>query len=133
MKILSIDVGIKNLGYCLFFLNDTHKFEIDSWDVLNIGQDTKIPNCCCDNPIISPISGNAMIANKLSKKTIVIDDASSSFFDFMIGAKAAIAVPPHIAVPEIRRSKCFLSIFINDPSKKPRIITVITYREIKGK
>ena len=46
MKILSIDVGIKNLAYCLFFLNDTIKFEIDSWDVLNIGQDEKIPICC---------------------------------------------------------------------------------------
>ena len=73
-----------------------------------------------------------MIANKLSKKTIVIEDTSSSFFDFMIGAKAAIAVPPQIAVPEIRRSKCFFSTFSNDPSKKPKIITVMTYREIKG-
>ena len=81
----------------------------------------------------SPINGNAMIANKLSKKTIASEEASSSFFDLMIGAKAAIAVPPHIAVPEIRRSKCFFSTFSNDPSKKPKIITVITYREIKGK
>ena len=46
MKILSIDVGIKNLAYCLFFLNDTDKFDIDSWDVINIGPDEKIPTCC---------------------------------------------------------------------------------------
>ena len=56
-----------------------------------------------------------------------------TFFAFMIGAKAAIAVPPQMAAPEMRRSKCFFSTFSNDPSKKPKTITVMTYREIKGK
>ena len=27
-------------------MNDTHKFEIDSWDVLNIGQNETVPKCC---------------------------------------------------------------------------------------
>jgi hypothetical protein len=39
MKILSIDVGIKNLAYCLFSMqdeNNVHNYEIDSWDVIDI-------------------------------------------------------------------------------------------------
>ena len=46
MKILSIDVGIKNLAYCLFFLDDIHSFEIDSWDVVNLCNDEIVPTCC---------------------------------------------------------------------------------------
>ena len=34
MKLLSIDVGIKNLAYCLFNINDT--LEIDKWDIANL-------------------------------------------------------------------------------------------------
>ena len=46
MKILSIDVGMKNLAYCLFFINEKTSFEIDSWDVINICQ-TDLPQKCC--------------------------------------------------------------------------------------
>ncbi len=46
MKILSIDVGMKNLAYCLFFINEKTYFEIDSWDVINICQ-TELPKKCC--------------------------------------------------------------------------------------
>jgi hypothetical protein len=41
MKILSIDVGIKNLAYCLVnFEND--EISIDSWDIINICQDKNL-------------------------------------------------------------------------------------------
>jgi hypothetical protein len=36
MKILSIDVGIKNLAFCLFEKEDSHHFKIKKWDVINI-------------------------------------------------------------------------------------------------
>ena len=36
MKIISIDVGIKNLAYCLFYIHDESMIEIDSWDVVNL-------------------------------------------------------------------------------------------------
>jgi len=49
MKILSIDVGIKNLAYCLFFLSDAHKEEktytVDSWDVIDICETDEKPPC----------------------------------------------------------------------------------------
>jgi len=46
MKILSIDVGMKNLAYCLFVINKTTSFEVDIWDVVNICQ-TELPKKCC--------------------------------------------------------------------------------------
>ena len=48
MKILSIDVGIKNLAYCLFDCNTlTKMYEIVQWDVINLcGQE---PNCSIAN------------------------------------------------------------------------------------
>ena len=44
MKVLSIDVGIKNLAYCLFDFNEiTNKQEIVLWNVINLcGEE---PNC----------------------------------------------------------------------------------------
>lgn len=36
MKILSIDVGIKNLAYCLFDVESNKTFKIIGWDVLNL-------------------------------------------------------------------------------------------------
>ena len=39
MKILSIDVGIKNLAFCLFEKsNDTQQFKITKWDTVNISE-----------------------------------------------------------------------------------------------
>lgn len=36
MKILSIDVGMKNLAFCLFEINDSMEYIILKWDVLNL-------------------------------------------------------------------------------------------------
>ena len=58
MKILSIDIGIKNLAYCI--LNVTHcecdsenSYEILKWDIINISsQYNAVPICCekkCNN------------------------------------------------------------------------------------
>ena len=41
MKILSIDVGIKNLAFCLFEkidLSDKNDFTITKWDTVNISE-----------------------------------------------------------------------------------------------
>ena len=37
--ILSIDVGMKNLGVCLFKISDNLEYEIECWEVLNLCDD----------------------------------------------------------------------------------------------
>lgn len=48
VRVLSIDVGIKNLAFCLFEKgeNSTH-FNIIKWDVVNLSQEDEIPKCLC--------------------------------------------------------------------------------------
>jgi hypothetical protein len=36
MKILSIDVGMKHLAYCLFDIQEADKFTIEKWDIINL-------------------------------------------------------------------------------------------------
>ena len=49
MKILSIDVGIKNLAFCLFCNNDTtnHSFLIKKWNVVDLSTSEEVVNKCC--------------------------------------------------------------------------------------
>ena len=43
MKILSIDVGIKNLAFCLFEKsNDTQQFKITKWDIINLSEERSL-------------------------------------------------------------------------------------------
>lgn len=51
MKILSIDVGMKNLAYCMFYIDENIKHEICQWDVIDIctadsENDSSKFNCC---------------------------------------------------------------------------------------
>ena len=47
MKILSIDVGIKNLAFCLFEKpHDSPHFNITKWDVVNISEEEETLKCC---------------------------------------------------------------------------------------
>jgi len=47
MKVLSIDVGIKNLAFCLFEKSPTaQQFKITKWDIINISDKEDIINCC---------------------------------------------------------------------------------------
>ena len=50
MKVLSFDVGIKNLAFCLI---DTKKLTIDDWGILNICMDPvcehQMKHRKCDN------------------------------------------------------------------------------------
>jgi hypothetical protein len=54
MKILSIDVGIKNLAFCLFDKpTGEDGFKVTKWDIVNISEQEEIENCCftaCDKP-----------------------------------------------------------------------------------
>ena len=47
MTILSIDVGIKNLAFCLFGKSDNNTgFQIIKWDIINIGENSEEIKCC---------------------------------------------------------------------------------------
>ena len=35
MKILSIDVGMKNLAICLFNIKNNKNYEIELWEIIN--------------------------------------------------------------------------------------------------
>ena len=57
MKIISIDVGIKNLAFCFLDTDDIDKTTILKWDVINLSQkvETKCVEldkhgCPCNNP-----------------------------------------------------------------------------------
>ena len=49
MNLLSIDVGIKNLAYCLFSIKDNKYYTIESWDVVNLCNEKKYECCCLNN------------------------------------------------------------------------------------
>jgi len=57
MKILSIDVGIKNLAFCLFELSAPDELSILKWDVISLATDVPTYQCgvldkskCCGKP-----------------------------------------------------------------------------------
>ena len=46
MRVLSIDVGIKNLAFCLFEKsNESSHFNIVKWDIVNLSQEDEILTC----------------------------------------------------------------------------------------
>jgi hypothetical protein len=49
MKVISFDVGIKNLAVCIMEIHNINKFSILYWDVLNLTQEYKYPCCCHEN------------------------------------------------------------------------------------
>ena len=49
MKLLSVDVGIKNLALCLFHVESKEQYEIANWNVVNLCNE-KAVNCSCGKP-----------------------------------------------------------------------------------
>lgn len=45
MKLLSIDIGIKNLALCIIYIKDDGTFDIIQWDVINLCN--QVPLCKC--------------------------------------------------------------------------------------
>jgi hypothetical protein len=63
-RILSIDVGIKNLAFCLFEkdINSSY-FNIAKWDIINLSQEDEVQKCSC-------IEKNGSVCNKDAKYTL---------------------------------------------------------------
>ena len=50
MKVLSIDIGIKNLACCLFEKSeDSDSFHILKWEIVNLSQEDECKTCCFQN------------------------------------------------------------------------------------
>ena len=45
-KILSFDVGIKNLAYCLLEIDTiTKEYKINDWGIINLSDEVIVPKC----------------------------------------------------------------------------------------
>ena len=69
---------------------------------------------------IVPIAGNVSKATEFSTKTVPSETAISSWLALVIGATAAMALPPQMAVPAEMRNEilCFTSKSL--PSHQPK-------------
>lgn len=64
MKILSIDIGIRNYAYCIL---DSDTKEIVKWEVIEISKE-KIPNITCSMDILCPV-----LIEELEKRPFLLD------------------------------------------------------------
>lgn len=91
IRVLSIDVGIKNLAFCLFEkTNETTHFIIKKWDIINLSQEDEQMKCCyvdknilCNKPA-KYYADNKCYCLKHSKKfdfQIPTSDLKNSFIN----------------------------------------------------
>ena len=67
MKIISFDVGMKNLAYCLFNINNKEEYSILKWDVINICDENE--KCYCNYNIVNKdIQKNKLFKSFLTSK-----------------------------------------------------------------
>ena len=78
MKILSIDVGIKNLAFCLLSKpSGSNQFQIAKWDTVNLSQPTE--EIKCEVPIIGEVN-NQIINARID--LLVITENSILIIDY---------------------------------------------------
>ena len=91
MNILSIDVGIKNLAFCLFYLRSTSCYSIEQWDVINL----------CE--------GRKKCEGTNTKKTICQKNASffkgNNYYCKMHAKKTSLKIPPNDFKEKILKRK----------------------------
>ena len=122
MKILSIDVGIKNLALCLFEKKaDDDKFTISKWDVINLA-DTETFKCCGKNkntPCNSPAKYHKL----------------NNYFCAKHAKKEAYLIPSKELYPSLLKKHTILTltqtakthgIYYQTPAKKKNLISNIT-------
>ena len=91
MKILSIDVGIKNLAFCLFEKVELEDFTITKWDTVNISEQHETNNCItvdknglCNKPSKFKTCDDQCFCLKHAKKSnykVPAPDLKSSFIN----------------------------------------------------
>jgi hypothetical protein len=119
MKVLSIDVGIKNLAFCLFEKpTDSEQFIISKWDTINISEEETL--VCgiteCDKPAKFK-KGNECYCLKHSKKQAFLipkTEQKSSFINKQKIQKLYDIANAHKIVYEPKAKKANVVKLIND-------------------
>lgn len=117
MKIISFDIGIKNMAYCIFDLNN-ERFKISSWDVINLtdvndnikdtcNQLVKKTGCICNN-VASYYKGENYYCKTHAKKS-----------GYKILEKE-IKIPENITISKMKEIMTELTIKIENIDKKKR-------------
>jgi hypothetical protein len=73
MRVISIDVGIKNLAYCILEGNDKNNYKIIQWDVINLCGSEHLCNCTLKPKIIKGKKNKV----KIEPPTIVCNKKAS--------------------------------------------------------
>ncbi len=88
MRILSIDVGIKHLAFCLFNYQNHDDYNIEKWGVINLCND-KIYKCCGKNSKKKPCTR----APRYTKKNTYYCKIHAKNKDFKIEYLPSISSP----------------------------------------
>jgi hypothetical protein len=46
MRVLSIDVGMKHLAFCMFVIENTERFTVEKWDIINLCTNNQTKKIC---------------------------------------------------------------------------------------
>ena len=95
MRILSIDVGIKHLAFCLFNYQSHDEYKIEKWGVINLCND-KIYNCCGQNSKKKPCTRTP----RYTKENTYYCKIHAKNKDFKIP-------PKNLYKSSLLKSKCF--------------------------
>ena len=118
MNILSIDVGIKNLAYCLFHIKNEDLYEIKDWNIINL----------CKNNNCLEMTKNKKICNKKAKLY------KNNKFYCKVHAKKSNYLIPTEELRYIHKTKLVklrslcqkYNLEYNKKSKKGEIVTILT-------
>ena len=139
MKILSIDVGIKNLAFCLFDNSDnsdnSDKFKITKWDTVNISEQ-ETHNCMfndknglCNKPAKFKTCDNQCFCLKHAKKQtykISTPDLKSTFINKQKIQKLFEIADTYGIKYEKKTKKTELLVIINDYIKQHYLQEILT-------
>ena len=127
MKILSIDVGIKNLAFCLFEKVELEDFTITKWDTVNISEQ-ETHNCIavdknglCNKPSKFTKGENQCFCLKHAKKSnykVPTPDLKTSFINKQKIQKLYEIVDKYNIVYDKKTKKADIIALINDYSLK---------------
>src|ERR1700722_7584847 len=91
------------------------------------------PNCSCERCSAEPIGGNINSATEFRMNTVPIETAISSSLACTMGATAAMALPPQIAVPAVIKNAAVFSTLKSLPTSRPAIIAKVMLPAVETK